>query len=180
MANKRKFENAEEFAKAIDNYFNSISAEETVTRMEHGGFDDKGKPIFIPKVVNNRNGEPLKRIVWCVAPSITGLCIALGISPKTFGEYAAKGGEYGKAALKARYTVYAYLEEARSNPDTRNVKGVSLAMDALAASIDAENKPKEKPMSRSELEDALRRAFENGFFSDGNDGDEEEYGADEE
>lgn len=172
MANKRKFENAEEFAEAIDKYFNSISAEETVTRMEHGGFDDKGKPIFIPKVVNNRNGEPLKRIVWCVAPSITGLCIALGISPKTFGEYAAKGGEYGKAALKARYTVYAYLEEARSNPDTRNVKGVSLAMDALAASIDAESKPKEKPMTHNQYEEALKRMRESGFLDMIADGEE--------
>lgn len=172
MANKRKFENAEEFAEAIDKYFNSISAEETVTRMEHDGFDDKGKPIFIPKVVNNRNGEPLKRIVWCVAPSITGLCIALGISPKTFGEYAAKGGEYGKAALKARYTVYAYLEEARSNPDTRNVKGVSLAMDALAASIEADNKPKEKPMSHNDYEEALKRMRESGFLDMIADGEE--------
>ena len=172
MANKRKFENAEEFAKAIDNYFNSISAEETVTRMEHDGFDDKGKPIFIPKVVNNRNGEPLKRIVWCTVPSITSLCIALGISPKTFGEYAAKGGEYGKAALKARYTVYAYLEEARSNPDTRNVKGVSLAMDALAASIEAENKPKEKPMTHNQYEEALKRMRESGFLDMIEDGEE--------
>ncbi len=164
MANKRKFENAEEFAEAIDNYFNSISAEEVAIRMVHDGFDDKGKPIFIPKTVENRNGKPLKRIVWYTVPSIGGLCVALGISPKTFSEYAARGGKYGDAAQRARYTVYAYLEEARSNPETRNVKGVELAMNSLTASIEADGKPKEKPMSHNDYEEALRRMRESGFL----------------
>ena len=164
MANKRKFENAEALEAAIDKYFNSISAEETATRMAQDGFDDKGKPIYIPVEVKNRNGEPLKRIVWYTVPSIGGLCASLGITPKTLGEYASKGEKYARAVQKARYTVYAYLEEARSNPETRNVKGVSLAMDALSAAIDAESKPKVKPMTHNEYEEALKRMRDSGFL----------------
>ena len=171
MANKRKFDNAEEFESAIDKYFNSISAEETATRMVQDGFDDKGKPIYIPVEVKNRNGEPLKRIVWYTVPSMGGLCVALGISPKTLGEYASKGEKYSNAVLKARYTVYAYLEEARSNPDTRNVKGVSLAMDALSAAIDSESKQKTKPMTHNEYEAALKRMRDSGFLDMIDDGE---------
>ena len=37
-------------------------------------------------------------------------------------------------------------------------------MDALAASIDSESKPKEKPMSHNDYEEALKRMRESGFL----------------
>ena len=170
MAKAKKCKNAAEFSKAIDEYFGSISAEEDVIKLVPDGFDDKGRQKYSAETVKDRNGNTLKRTVWYTPPTISGLCIYLDISRKTFNEYAKRDGEYGEAARKARYIVYAYLDGARSDPNTRNVKGVDLAMISLEAAIDAEGEAKEKKMSLSDYEEALKRAmrlFGDGFINDG-------------
>ena len=164
MPQKRKYETPAALAEEIEKYFESISAEEDVVRTVFDG-TDSGKQKYRTEVVLNRQGEPMRRIIWYTPPTIGGLCLYLGISRKTFSAYAARKGAYADAVAHARSVVMAYLEEKISDPDIKNVKGVSLAMETLLSVLEDE-KRRVEPVSISgkECAELLREAAECGFI----------------
>lgn len=178
MANRLKYKKAADFEAGINEYFENISAEEPVMRTIFDGTDEDGKKIYRVEPVLKPSGAPLTRTVWYTPPTIGGLCLYLGISRKTLGEYAARGGAYGAAVSDARSIVAAYLEEKISDPDIRNVKGVQLALQSLLNTLEEESRVTRKKYTTADYAEILRRAMENGFISaapeetDDEDGDE--------
>lgn len=75
LAGRRKsFSTAAKFSAACDKYFSSISR--TVTAL-----DGSGKPI------TNDDGEPIKYTEYVIPPSISALCLFIGIERSTFRNY---------------------------------------------------------------------------------------------
>lgn len=170
MPQKRKYESSAALAEAIESYFKSISAEEEVVRTVFDGTDDSGNKKYHAEAVLNRNGESMRRIVWYTPPTIGGLCLYLGISRKTFSAYSARKA-YAAAIAHARSVVMAYLEEKISDPDIKNVKGVSLAMETLLSVLEDEKRRAEPvAISTKECAELLREAAACGFFGEGCDG----------
>lgn len=97
---------------AIDGYFESISYTSHVR-------DALGRTIC------NDSGEPIKMIVYAVAPSITGLCLHLGIDRSTWQNYCDKKihPEFHKITSEARAKIEAWLEQ-ELNTREKNVQGI--------------------------------------------------------
>lgn len=164
MAAQRKYKKAELFAEKIDAYFNSICALETVERTVFRGTDDGGKKIYDVEPVYTIDGEAMRKTVWYTPPTIGGLCLFLGISRKTFGEYALRGGKYAEAVEDARMKVCAYLEEKISDPEIRNVKGVQLALESLLAVLEEEARATRKKLTTGDYMKLLEEAIACGFI----------------
>lgn len=86
---------AKSFGKAVRKYFHSISVE------------------IVNKELRNINGEPVKRIMYAIPPTISGLCLALGIDRSTWQNYADPDAnpEHAKICEGVRLRIEAYLEE---------------------------------------------------------------------
>lgn len=85
------------FAKAVDNYFHSISHRVPVENPESkcaGEAEDSGE---------------MSRLEYVSAPSLVSLCLYLNISQSTLERYA-KQKEYAKTVADARARIRAYLE----------------------------------------------------------------------
>ena len=175
MANKLKYAKAADLADAIDAYFDSISAIEDVQRVVFCGTDENGKKIYTTATVYMRSGEPMQRTVWYTPPTVGGLCLHLGITRKTLGEYARRGGAFALAVERARSVIAAYLEEKISDPDIRNVKGVQLALESLLAVLEEEARATKKKLTTADYTKLLSEAIACGFIGGG----EEEADADE-
>lgn len=83
------------FQKAVKKYFHSISVE------------------VVNAEVRNINGDPITRIMYAIPPTISGLCLALGIDRSTWQNYAdpVENPEYAKVCESVRLRIEAYLEE---------------------------------------------------------------------
>lgn len=83
------------FQKAVKKYFHSISVE------------------VVNEEVRNINGDPITRIMYAIPPTISGLCLALGIDRSTWQNYAdpVENPEYAKVCESVRLRIEAYLEE---------------------------------------------------------------------
>ena len=66
--------------KAVQRYFDSISRDEPVTeRTATGELDKYGHPVYADTPVCNRLGEPLVRLLFLEPPTVSSMCLALGI-----------------------------------------------------------------------------------------------------
>lgn len=88
------------FEEAVEQYFKSISG----MRQARNGL---GQPIL------NDEGEPIMVRVYAVPPTISGLCLFLGIDRSTWQNYGDTENEpkKAKAVMAARAKIEAYLEE---------------------------------------------------------------------
>ena len=164
MAAQLKYKKAADFEAKVNEYFGNISAEEPVMRTDFKGTDADGKKIYRVSPVLMKNGEPMQKTVWYTPPTIGGLCLFLGISRKTFGEYALRGGKYAEAVEDARMKVCAYLEEKISDPEIRNVKGVQLALESLLAVLEEEARATRKKLTTGDYMKLLEEAIACGFI----------------
>lgn len=91
---------AKSFERAVERYFNSIRR--TVPARDEGG-----------TVLKNDLGEELMVTQYVVPPTVTGLCLALGIDRGTWQNYAdgGKNPEMAAVCRGAKLRMEAYLEE---------------------------------------------------------------------
>ncbi len=99
MARPKKY-TRKTFEEAVERYFRSISG----MREARNGI---GQPLL------NDEGEPIMARVYAVPPTISGLCLFLGIDRSTWQNYcnAEEEPEMARVAAQARARMEAYLEE---------------------------------------------------------------------
>jgi hypothetical protein len=119
----RKF-TARGFEKACEAYFDSICYQtermRAVPVRDEEGFpelDDFGHQKFQYKPIITAAGKPAFETVWTEPPSLTGLCLYLGIDRATFSRYGTYDPEHPEESerfcntvTRARGRVEAYLE----------------------------------------------------------------------
>lgn len=113
MGRKPKYDTDKKLARAIDGYFASISRTVTVTELvPTGEYTQKGMPVMAPQVVHNDNGEEIRRVEYCAPPSVTDLCLYLGISRETWRAYCDPElhPEFLDTTTRTRARIEAYLE----------------------------------------------------------------------
>jgi len=90
MGRPRTFGTSEELEVVIDHYFNSITKTRQVFDTIIIGYEDEEKKKPITKQVEaiNNAREPIFETYYLEIPSITGLCIHLGITKETWSEYS--------------------------------------------------------------------------------------------
>lgn len=101
---QKKYKTATALKKAVDAYFNSISHTEYVIRADEDGN---------PRRVKSDNGLFLSKREFYIPPSISALCLYLGISRQTWSSYsdAENSPEFADVCEYARLIIEAYLEE---------------------------------------------------------------------
>lgn len=110
MARQKKYKTAAALNKKVEAYFRSISRTISITEpLETGQYTQKGKPIYKHVPVLNDDGEEIRVIQFLVPPSISGLCLYLGISRQTWSSYSGQE-EFLDTTMRARARVEAYLE----------------------------------------------------------------------
>ncbi len=114
---------ATELEDAVEHYFRTISRTEVMTERVTVMID--GMPEERYEEVRNDVGEPAMRVRWLKPPSISGLCLALGIDPGTWGNYsdASKYPRHAKICMRAKMRIECYLEELLSTKE-KSVQGV--------------------------------------------------------
>ena len=106
----KKYKTNKALSREIDKYFDSISKTEELSEVYVTGKDKKGKDILARRAVLNDNGEPIKNTRWLSPPTITGMCLFLGISRQTFDTYC-KEAEFLDTTTRARTRIENYLEQ---------------------------------------------------------------------
>lgn len=106
---------APELENAVERYFRTISRTEDWFEF----VDGERKPLL------NDENEPVKVTRWLKPPSISGLCLALGIDPGTWGNYAdaQKNPRHAPICARAKLRIECYLEELLSTKE-KSVQGV--------------------------------------------------------
>ena len=119
----RVYETPEELLEAVEAYFGGISRTVDVTEMvDTGERDSDGHKVFEPKVVLNDDGEVIQVTEFLVPPSITDLCLELGITKQTWVNYRNREG-YRQIAEWAKTRVESYLRR-ESLTRTKGLQGV--------------------------------------------------------
>ena len=120
----RKYETAKQLRAAVERYFAAITYErDTIIHRRELTEDEKGNPIVkeIPEILLDKQGEPVKEIVYLEEPSVAGLRLYLGISKSLWASYA-DNEEMAPVVALVRDRMEARLEELLT---TRNsVQGV--------------------------------------------------------
>jgi len=93
---ERIFKDPKSFAAAAERYFRSISYTEKM--------QEKNGEYLI-----SADGRPIERTVWARPPTVSGLCLALGITESELSELAGTK-KYGRAVSRAMLIIENYLE----------------------------------------------------------------------
>lgn len=115
---------AASFQRACEEYFDSICYEKPkmskVPVWDDNGYpvlDDFGHQMYRFEQVVTRNGDQAMETIWTEPPSLTGLCLYLGIDRATFARYGSYDPEnpeesekFCNTVSRARGRVEAYLE----------------------------------------------------------------------
>lgn len=108
MGRKKKYTPGT-LGKAVDAYFRKISRTVSASEMvDSGERDEKGHVVFESVPILNDDGEEIRYTEYVVPPSITDLCLFLGISKQTWATYSAED-EFLDPTTRARERVEAYL-----------------------------------------------------------------------
>ena len=108
------YKSAAEFGKAVKAYFDAITLVRAAKEwVDTGKRAINGRIIYEERVICGEDGNPIYRTVYLRPPTVTGLCLALGISRDTWENYfdAAKYPDYVEIAKAAKLRMEAYLEE---------------------------------------------------------------------
>lgn len=158
-----------ELAAAVDLYFNSIRRERPATELRPTGeYTKNGMPKMERREILDGNGAPVLIEEWIVPPTITKLCLKLGISKVTWSEYSKKP-KYASICEYAKEICRGYLEEELLTRD--RVDGIKFALQYAydcKEKVEVETKTKDAPLDMASLKDALSR-LRSGEF----DGEEE-------
>lgn len=116
-------------AKAVQRYFDSISRDEPVTeRRATGEVDKYGHPVYEDVPVCNRLGEPLVRLVFLEPPTVSGLCLTLGIHRSTWADYASKP-EYADTTTHAQGVMRAWNEQQLLTRPGKDIPGIKFNLE---------------------------------------------------
>ena len=107
----RKYEKLEEFEIEVEKYFDSIKITSPLTENIIDGYEDaeKKKPIFIKVPVVNDAGEQVYTKKYVEIPTITGLCVFLGITRETLMNYEKREDFFGTIKI-AKLIIENYAE----------------------------------------------------------------------
>lgn len=115
--------------KAVRRYFNSISREVPLTRREATGELDKyGHKVYADVPVRNRLGEPVVRIEYFEPPTVSSLCLYLGIHRSTWSDYA-KDPEFSDTATYARGVMRAWNEQELLTRPGKDIRGIEFNLE---------------------------------------------------
>lgn len=105
----KTYETAEQLRRGVERYFASITYERDVVvyRPEIREKDGEDVLVKVPEYLLNKDGEPVQETVWLMEPSIEDLCLSLGVSDTTWGNYMKDEtlgpvAQAAKAAIRAR------------------------------------------------------------------------------
>lgn len=116
-------------AKAVQRYFDSISRDEKVTERKATGEVDKyGHPVYAEEPVCNRLGEPLVRLVFLEPPTVSSLCLALGIHRSTWAEYA-KDQKFSDTTSYAQGVMRAWNENQLLTRPGKDIPGIKFNLE---------------------------------------------------
>lgn len=91
MARYKTYKTARALWKAVEDYFATISREETVMEPRDTGEKDRyGHKIYEDVPALNGKGEEIKRTVYLVAPTVGGLTTHIGVSNSTWFRYCSE------------------------------------------------------------------------------------------
>ena len=136
----RVYETPEGLLEAVEAYFGRISRTVDATEMvDTGERDDKGHRIYEPRVVMNDDGEVIRVVEFLIPPSVTDLCLELGITRQTWVNYGSREG-YRQITEWAKARVESYLRR-ESLTRTKGLQGVIFN---LEQNFKAEQKAKER------------------------------------
>lgn len=114
MAGEKRY-TAKALETAVNEYFNGISYSAPIV-------DESGKPV------RNELGNPVIKVEFITPPSITGLCLQLGITRRTWSNYG-RDDKLGRIVERARARIELYLEEQLMTR-TKGVTGVIFNLQA--------------------------------------------------
>ena len=121
MGRRRKYETAKAFETAVDAYFKSISRSVPMRIRTLVGYSNKGKPLYDVESFKQDNGKPRMTREYAEPPSVTGLCLHLGMSREALREYGERE-ELADAVATAKLRIEDYL--GRELMTSERVEGV--------------------------------------------------------
>lgn len=111
-------------AAAVQRYFDSISRDiQVCDKVPTGELDRYGHPLFRDEPAYNRLGKPIMRQEFLEPPTVSGLCLALGIHRSTWAEYA-KDAEYSDTTTYAQGVMRAWNEQQLLTRSGKDVRGI--------------------------------------------------------
>lgn len=114
MGRHKAYRTPSALSRAVEAYFLSITREVKLTEwVDTGERTAKGKAVYAERDVLGADGQPIYKTVYTSPPTVTGLCLALGISRGTWENYADSETYpgYADVVTAARLRLEAYLEE---------------------------------------------------------------------
>lgn len=126
MGAKRKY-GARSLRKALEGYFASISRTITLTeRVPTGETDEWGHEVKKTVDICNDAGEPIRRRIFEVPPSIGAMCDYLGIHRSTWDNYCdtSLNPDLVEATEWVNEQLLAYLEMELLTRSGSNLKGI--------------------------------------------------------
>ncbi len=107
---EKKYKTAAALRRACEKYFNSISRTVPAVELYNTGEKDEwGHFIFDKRKIFNDAGEEIKYIEYAVPPSITAMCIFLGISRETWRRYVGTDEEWAAVGAWVKQKIRAFL-----------------------------------------------------------------------
>lgn len=84
-ARQRQTNTSKALMREVRQYLDSISRTVEVTeQVATGEVDEKGRPLYERREVYNDRGEIIRTREYVIPPTITGICLHLGITPGTW------------------------------------------------------------------------------------------------
>jgi len=149
----KKTTNAKEFERKLKEYFASISKTETAKeKYPTGEISPKGEPIYALRDALSDSGEPIKLQKWFAAPSVSGMCLFLGISKEDLRELCKKE-EYSEILSRAELIFESYTEQMLS--EGRQTQGLLQRLEKNAVSLAPEGEA-EKELGMAERTEILK------------------------
>lgn len=176
----RSYRDGKALERAVEGYFAAISRTVDVSeRVDSGQRDRDGHIIWREVPVKNDAGEIIRQVEYMIPPSVTGLCLHLGISRQTWCNYAGDA-QYAPVVERARAVIQEYLERellARR----KGLQGVIFALQnqgsgwATRTEVEAGPRTMEQLAQSVPLEDklALLKELFDGDSRGGTDGEKE-------
>lgn len=107
---EKKYKSAAALRRACEKYFNSISRTVPAAELYNTGEKDEwGHFVFEKRKILNDAGEEIRYIEYAVPPSITAMCIYLGISRETWRRYISSDEEWGAVGVWVKQKIRSYL-----------------------------------------------------------------------
>ena len=110
MGRRRKYETAKAFEKAVKLYFSGISQIVPLKVDVLVGYTNSGKKKYKLEPITDDDGKMVMTYRYFKPPSVTGLCLHLGMSREALREYGEREG-YGEAVRLAKLRIEDYLAE---------------------------------------------------------------------